>query len=97
MDRLSVLDINVILTFKLHKVTSFFDVTAVKTNVTWQRRYMTSYTTYALNIWFLFGPGWDNMGEIRIVGPGKIRGYPYRVCKKAISQMKASKAGAHQA
>ena len=37
------------------------------------------------------------MGEIRIVGPGKIRGYPYRVCKKAISQMKASKAGAHQA
>ena len=22
------------------------------------------------------------MGEIRIVGPGKIRGYPYPVCKK---------------
>ena len=22
------------------------------------------------------------MGEIRIVGPGKKRGYPYRVCKK---------------
>ena len=23
------------------------------------------------------------MGEIRIVGPGKTRGYPYPVCKKA--------------
>ena len=22
------------------------------------------------------------MGEIRIVGPGKTRGYPYQVCKK---------------
>ena len=33
----------------LHKVTSFFDVTAVKTNVTWQRRYVTFYTTNALN------------------------------------------------
>ena len=33
----------------LHKVTSFSDVTAVKTNVTWGRRYATSYTTYALN------------------------------------------------
>ena len=26
------------------------------------------------------------MGEIRIVGPGKTRGYPYPVCKKRISQ-----------
>ena len=25
------------------------------------------------------------MGEIRIVGPGKTRGYPYPVCKKGIS------------
>ena len=25
------------------------------------------------------------MGEIRIVGPGKTRGYPYRVCKKKVS------------
>ena len=25
------------------------------------------------------------MGEIRIVGPGKIRGYLYLVCKKKIS------------
>ena len=25
------------------------------------------------------------MGEIRIVGPGKTRGYPYPVCKKRIS------------
>ena len=25
------------------------------------------------------------MGEIRIVGPGKTRGYPYLVCKKLIS------------
>ena len=24
------------------------------------------------------------MGEIRIVGPGKTRGYPYLVCKKRI-------------
>ena len=24
------------------------------------------------------------MGEIRIVGPGKTRGYPYPVCKKKI-------------
>ena len=24
------------------------------------------------------------MGEIRIVGPGKTRGYPYPVCKKNI-------------
>ena len=30
----------------------------------------------------LSGPGWDNMGEIRLVGPGKTRGYPYPVCKK---------------
>ena len=37
------------LTSNLHKVTSFSDVTDVKTNVTWRRRYMTSYTTYALN------------------------------------------------
>ena len=36
-------------TFNLHKVTSFSDVTAVKTNVTWRRRYVTSYTTNALN------------------------------------------------
>ena len=64
------------LTSNLHKVTLFFDVTAVKTNVTWRRRYVTSYTTYALNTRFLSGPGWDNMGEIRIVGLGKTRGYP---------------------
>ena len=25
------------------------------------------------------------MGEIRIIGPGKTRGYPYPVCKKSIS------------
>ena len=25
------------------------------------------------------------MGEIRIVGPGKTRGYPYPVCKKEFS------------
>ena len=25
------------------------------------------------------------MGEIRIVGPGKTRGYPYLVCKKTIT------------
>ena len=24
------------------------------------------------------------MGEIRIVGPGKTRGYPYPVCKKTV-------------
>ena len=36
-------------TFNLHKVTSFSDVTAVKTNVTWRRRYETYYTTNALN------------------------------------------------
>ena len=28
------------------------------------------------------------MGEIRIVGPGKTRGYPYPVCKKDISNMR---------
>ena len=33
----------------LHKVTSFSDVTAVKNNVTWRRRYVTSYTTYPLS------------------------------------------------
>ena len=27
------------------------------------------------------------MGEIRIVGPGKTRGYPYLVCKKKVSYM----------
>ena len=37
------------LTSNLHKVTSFSDVTAVKTNVTWRRWYVTSYTTNALN------------------------------------------------
>ena len=26
------------------------------------------------------------MGEIRFVGPGKARGYPYPVCKKIISR-----------
>ena len=36
-------------TSNLHKVTSFFDITAVKTIVTWRRRYVTSYTTNALN------------------------------------------------
>ena len=33
----------------LHKVRSLFDVTAIKTNVTWRRWYVTSYTTNALN------------------------------------------------
>ena len=70
------------LTSNLHKVTSFFDETAVKTNITWWRRYLT---TYALNTRdFLSGPGWDNMGILTIVGPGKTRGYPYPVCKKRI-------------
>ena len=27
------------------------------------------------------------MGEIRIVGPGKTRGYPYPVCKKMLSSL----------
>ena len=27
------------------------------------------------------------MGEIKIVGPGKTRGYPYPVCKKEVSYM----------
>ena len=27
------------------------------------------------------------MGEIRIVVPGKTRGYPYPVCKKEVSYM----------
>ena len=42
---------------------------------------MTSYTTYALNTRDFY-PG---LGEIRIVGPGKTRGYPYPVCKKELS------------
>ena len=37
------------LTSNLHKVTSFFDVIGFKNNVTWLRRYGTSYTTNALN------------------------------------------------
>ena len=37
------------LTSNLHKVTSSFDATVVKNNVTWRRWNMTSYTTYALN------------------------------------------------
>ena len=50
------------LTSNMHLVTSFSEITAVKkNNVTWRRRYVTSYTTYAL-----IGSGWDNMGEIRI-------------------------------
>ena len=36
------------LTSNLHKVKWFFDATAV-TNITWRHRYVTSYTTYALN------------------------------------------------
>ena len=36
-------------TSNLHKVTTYFDVTAVKTNVTWRRRYVTSYTINALH------------------------------------------------
>ena len=36
------------LTSNLHKVTSFFDVTAVKTNVTWRRWCVTFYSTNAL-------------------------------------------------
>ena len=31
------------------------------------------------------------MGEIRIVGPGKTRGYPYLVCKRRICSLKESK------
>ena len=27
------------------------------------------------------------MGEIRIVGPGKTRGYPYSVCKKEFAHI----------
>ena len=53
------------LTSNLHKVTSFLDVTAVKTKVT--SGYMTSYTTYALNT----SDFYPVLGEIRIVGPGK--------------------------
>ena len=30
------------------------------------------------------------MGEIRIVGPGKTRGYPYPVCKKIFSESVAA-------
>ena len=30
------------------------------------------------------------MGEKRIVGPGKTRGYPYPVCKKIVSTIKNS-------
>ena len=33
------------------------------------------------------------MGEIRIVGPGKIRGYPYLVCKKLLAQLGQLKTG----
>ena len=32
------------------------------------------------------------MGEIRIVGPGKTRGYPYPVCKKEFSSTAKSRA-----
>ena len=39
---------------------------------------MTSYTTYALNTRDFY----PALGEIRIVGPGKTRGYPYPGCKK---------------
>ena len=31
------------------------------------------------------------MGEIRIVGPGKTRGYPYPICKKNQYNSKADK------
>ena len=31
------------------------------------------------------------MGEIRIVGPGKTRGYPYPVCKKEFSRTAKNK------
>ena len=69
-------------------------VTAVKTNVTSRRKYMTSYTTNALNTRdFLSSPGRDNMGEIRIVGPNKIRGYPYPVCKKRWSSPVSCRSG----
>ena len=44
---------------------------------------MTSYTTYALNTHDFYLV----MGEIRIVGPGKTRGYPYPVCKKELEQI----------
>ena len=33
------------------------------------------------------------MGEIRIVGPGKTRGYPYPVCKKKYSMLKFAISG----
>ena len=41
---------------------------------------MTSYTTYALNTRDFY----PALGEIRIVGPGKTREYPYQLCKKAL-------------
>ena len=62
----------------LHKVTSFFDVTAVKPNVPRQRRYVTCYTTNAFNTRDFY----PVLGEIRFVGTGEIPGYPYLVCKK---------------
>ena len=33
------------------------------------------------------------MGEVRIVGPGKRRGYPYPVCKKPFSHIFLAKNG----
>ena len=41
---------------------------------------MTSYTTNALNTRDFY----PVLGEIRFVGTGKTRGYPYRVCKKTL-------------
>ena len=66
----------------LHKVTSFFDVTAVKTNVTWRRRYMTSNTTNALNTRDFYPALGEITCEIRFVGTGETGRYPYPVCKK---------------
>ena len=71
------------LTCNLHKVTSFSDVKAVNKPTSLDD--VDSDFLYNLCIkytWFLSGPGWDNMGEIRIGGPGNTRGYPYPVCKK---------------
>ena len=69
------------LTSNLQKVTSFFDVTAVKTVVdTWLPiQPMHKYT------WFLSGPGWDFMGEIRIVGPVKHKDILNMYARKPLS------------
>ena len=71
-------------TSNLHKVTSFFDVMAVKTNLTWRRRYVTSNTTNALNSRDFYPVLGEITWVIRFVGTGETRGYPYPVCQKFI-------------